>query len=693
MYPELLPTLPPEFQDYLFSILAQNTFLLDEFIKNANPKKQEELAAVESVLSSLVSALSRYRGDQPGFVKASDAMIQNLLPMLLNLSSSEGPLSQIASKQLNRIVCLPWIAKQILLASGPSAESAEIESWARGLVKSEQWKRLVELVKEQNLTDKNRDLAAPIAIEVASNPKLYEQQVHKAAVKRLLNEQVSKGRDISNEFLKDYLDFYRAVAGSPDSKQYSPKVQNVVRKNFIRLLLLRSNSQYNRESIEEDIKLYGKFLLENVNFEQRSSFIDIVHNLYFPKEGQPKIPKDVAQVIADSSVGKFADDSQMSKKYTEEYIRKHQKYSEHVRLEALYQAPKAPDWLNDESAKSFLQTLESNPDRLSSHQLAEYFVYLSKQSNPADGYSALFRQLALAQNKTVVTLFRNYLAKYEGLSFNTPQNIADLKMALIANSNFRMLREITRVNLIKSVPLPYLKATLDTHRTGAGGAPDDFYKKLSESLLNNYPDIISQLSPENQQAIQAIRDKAPVPQPAAIVEAPKPQQVRLAEVAPGESEESRLRAHFSQLLTKYNAEYIKNLDPLRKNPLGKLFQVSAKHWPLAKKLQERINEILKKVNSEQTPAEALPALLPALWREFNTEISNYKDELVKGNSKRYLHELSTFQNREDIRIKKLELEDVFNRGAYQLAAGAGAGAGARARAAEEGHGSSSSPRP
>ena len=137
-------------------------------------------------------------------------------------------------------------------------------------------------------------------------------------------------------------------------------------------------------------------------------------------------------------------------------------------------------------------------------------------------------------------------------------------MALIANSNFRMLREITRVNLIKSVPLPYLKATLDTHRTGAGGAPDDFYKKLSESLLNNYPDIISQLSPENQQAIQAIRDKAPVPQPAAIVEAPKPQQVRLAEVAPGESEESRLRAHFSQLLTKYNAEYIKNLDPLRK---------------------------------------------------------------------------------------------------------------------------------
>ena len=124
-----------------------------------------------------------------------------------------------------------------------------------------------------------------------------------------------------------------------------------------------------------------------------------------------------------------------------------------------------------------------------------------------------------------------------------------------------------------------------------------------------------------------------------------------------------------------------------------MFQVSAKHWPLAKKLQERINEILKKVNSEQTPAEALPALLPALWREFNTEISNYKDELVKGNSKRYLHELSTFQNREDIRIKKLELEDVFNRGAYQLAAGAGAGAGARARAAEEGHGSSSSPRP
>ena len=84
-------------------------------------------------------------------------------------------------------------------------------------------------------------------------------------------------------------------------------------KTLFDFLLLRSNSQYNRESIEEDIKLYGKFLLENVNFEQRSSFIDIVHNLYFPKEGQPKIPKDVAQVIADSSVGKFADDSQMSK--------------------------------------------------------------------------------------------------------------------------------------------------------------------------------------------------------------------------------------------------------------------------------------------------------------------------------------------------------------------------------------------
>ena len=118
--------------------------------------------------------------------------------------------------------------------------------------------------------------------------------------------------------------------------------------------------------IEKNIEDYHDFLLADI--KQRSSFIDIVRNLY---SSFSAMPREFAQVIADSSVGQFADDPQM--------LREHKKYSEHVRLAVLDRAPRTPGWLN-ESAEVFLDKLSRDPESLLPHQLAEYFIYLSKES-------------------------------------------------------------------------------------------------------------------------------------------------------------------------------------------------------------------------------------------------------------------------------------------------------------------------
>ena len=123
------------------------------------------------------------------------------------------------------------------------------------------------------------------------------------------------------------------------------------------------------------------------------------------------------------------------------------------------------------------------------------------------------------------------------------------------------------------------------------------------------------------------------------------------------------RYHFYQLLTKYNEEYIKRLPRHRKYLLGEWLQVSAEHWPLAKKLQDNIDKILARIEQisrydyNTSCGQSFPVLwkLPDLWKKFDEDILTYEKSLETGKSIRYLGALNRFQAQDD--IKKLA-EDV-----------------------------------